>query len=634
MKKKIAVFAAGWGSEILNQYINGVMKGIEGNSFDVYLFLCFPLLVDSSASIDGEINIFRLPNLEDFDGALIFGNSLDFGDIFEKINEACEKANIPTVSCGRVPHYGHFLAPDNFNGMVSMCKHLIDTHDIRKVFYIAGAPNNPDSNARFEAIKKTFPLTTKDDVFYTNWDLMAASAFIEDYVKAGRPMPDAFICANDGLAMFTSDMLANNGYKVPEDVKVLGFDNVYCSSLFDPTLTTVSQNFETIGLEAAQIIVKLNDGLQVPLKNIIPCILKVRESCGCPACDDVEMNRKKIGHNMYIERLFRNTFDTKLNMLDAVLLSGKEFTDIYDRLRDFYANNSDYEHGNMQIMLEPNYENSVFDNDIELRETGYSERMYNIFSMINGEFSCNPNFETRNIVNGIKEDDNENHIYLIMPLHDESRAMGYFVFTDIVKEIDNNDNLIRYEQRLNSIFVKYRQNLLTNYLNNKLKILNETDPLTMVKNRNAYESKCSEINRMIVDRKLNNLALAVFDINNLKTINDNYGHEKGDEYIINSCLLLCNVFKHSPVYRIGGDEFLIILTKDDFEKRDELFKKLTDEMNTLKTSDCPDSEKVSVAYGVAVYDIETDYSIASVFKRADAQMYENKKRMKGTDNVR
>lgn len=632
MKKKIAVFAAGWGSEILKQYINGVNKGIEGYAVDVYLFLCFPLLVDSSDSIDGEINIFRLPNLEDFDGALIFGNSLDFGDIFERINEACEKANIPTVSCGRVPKYGHFLAPDNFNGMVGLCKHLMDKHDVQRAFYIAGAPNNPDSNARFEAIKKVFPLTTDDDVFYTNWDLLSSSGFITDYVKSGKTLPDVFLCANDGLAMLASDTLAKYGIKVPDDVKVVGFDDVFCSSLFDPTLTTVSQNFETIGSEAAKIIIKLNNFEQVPLKSIIPCVLKVRESCGCPACDDVYDNRKKIGHNLYIERLFKNRFDSKLNMLDQLLLLGKEFSDIYERLRDFYTHNCEYENGNIQIMLDPDYENSVFDNDIELRVKGYSDHMYNIFSMLNGQCSCNPYFDTRDIV--IKSDSDSNHLYLIMPLHDGDRSMGYFVLTDIPEEIDNNDNIIKYEQRLNSIFVKYRQNLLTNYLNNKLKILNETDPLTMVKNRSAYETKCTEINHLIVEKKLDDFGIAVFDINNLKFINDNYGHEKGDEYIVNSCLLLCNVFKHSPVYRIGGDEFLIILTKEDFVNRDELFVRLSENMDKLKNSDCPDSEKVSVASGISVYDKTTDYSVASVFQRADAQMYENKKRMKGSNNVR
>jgi GGDEF domain-containing protein len=51
----------------------------------------------------------------------------------------------------------------------------------------------------------------------------------------------------------------------------------------------------------------------------------------------------------------------------------------------------------------------------------------------------------------------------------------------------------------------------------------------------------------------------MFDLNDLKHINDRYGHERGDEYIVNCCRLICQVFKHSPVFRIGGDEFVALL---------------------------------------------------------------------------
>ena len=144
---------------------------------------------------------------------------------------------------------------------------------------------------------------------------------------------------------------------------------------------------------------------------------------------------------------------------------------------------------------------------------------------------------------------------------------------------------MRYQQRLNSIFIKYRKNLLANYLNNKLKILNETDPLTGVKNRAAYDSVVSEFNSRIFNKNEKDFAIVIFDINNLKMINDELGHEFGDAYIINSCKLLCDVFKHSPVFRIGGDEFLIILRGEDYEARNDLLILLNDRMNDLDKQD-------------------------------------------------
>ena len=99
-----------------------------------------------------------------------------------------------------------------------------------------------------------------------------------------------------------------------------------------------------------------------------------------------------------------------------------------------------------------------------------------------------------------------------------------------------------------------------NYING----LAYRDSLTGVKNKTAYieaESRFEE--QMRLGRP--EFAVAVLDINGLKRINDTYGHDFGDMLIINACRIICKVFQHSPVYRIGGDEFAVILEKTDYE---------------------------------------------------------------------
>ena len=635
MKKKIAVFGAGWGSEIMNQFMSGVANGIKDLNADVYLFLCFPLLTDALTSARGELNIFKLPVLKDFDGAIIFGNSIDHDDAFESLVKSCKDAHIPTVSCGRKPDYGYFLTPDNYNGMKQLCENLKNVHGIRKVFYLAGSANHPDSLSRAKAISDTFEEFDSDDIFYTNWDLTTSSRFIDEYIKSGRELPDAFMCANDGLAIFAASELQKNGYRIPDDVYVTGFDDTYSSALFNPTLTTVSQNFETIGCESVRIIIDSINGKTVPSVRIIPCVLKNRESTESITDSEIANSaRRDIGHKLFVDRLIANNFATKLNFLDAALLSGLEFIDIYSSLSSFFGVNSGFEKGNMHILLEPDYENSVYDESITLRQEGYSDYMFDIFSMNDGRISFNPNFETRQLVPNIDDNSDENHTYIFMPLHDNERTMGYFVFRDIVDEIDKNNNLVRYEQRLNSIFIKYRKNLLANYLNNKLKIINETDPLTGVKNRTAYDSVASRINSQIFNRSCEDFAVVIFDINSLKAVNDEFGHEYGDSYIINSCKLLCDIFKHSPVFRIGGDEFLTILKGEDYDDRNSLLIELNNRMDDLAIQDIERWKKVSIAFGMALYQKNKDENLSDVFKRADTVMYENKKEFKGKADIR
>ena len=104
-----------------------------------------------------------------------------------------------------------------------------------------------------------------------------------------------------------------------------------------------------------------------------------------------------------------------------------------------------------------------------------------------------------------------------------------------------------------------------NYING----LAYRDALTGVKNKTAYQETIANLEERTRTGRPE-FAMIVFDINNLKIINDTLGHDFGDILIIDSCKLICKVFKRSPVYRIGGDEFVVILENDDFNKYEEL----------------------------------------------------------------
>ena len=118
-------------------------------------------------------------------------------------------------------------------------------------------------------------------------------------------------------------------------------------------------------------------------------------------------------------------------------------------------------------------------------------------------------------------------------------------------------------------------------------------------------------------------AVAVFDLNDLKTINDTKGHDVGDIYIYNASMLISEFFAHSPVYRIGGDEFAVILQGEDYENRDTLIEKFNKQALDNKASD-----KVVVSSGLASFNADTDKNFISVFERADKMMYKCKKQLK------
>ena len=160
---------------------------------------------------------------------------------------------------------------------------------------------------------------------------------------------------------------------------------------------------------------------------------------------------------------------------------------------------------------------------------------------------------------------------------------------------------------------------------NTEKELARRDELTGTKNKTAYKELEQNVQSNI-DNGVDYLpfALIVCDTNNLKLINDTKGHVAGDEYIKASAKLLCDIFSHSPVFRVGGDEFVVFLRGNDYSNRVELMNRLHDQ---VLENQGKDSGPV-LASGIAEYIHETDSLVSEIFDRADRAMYADKQRLK------
>ena len=137
------------------------------------------------------------------------------------------------------------------------------------------------------------------------------------------------------------------------------------------------------------------------------------------------------------------------------------------------------------------------------------------------------------------------------------------------------------------------------------------DALTGVKNKSAYETMSHNLARQIKGGQSVRYAIALCRVDNLEHINEAEGHEAGDQMIRDACAIICNVFKHSPVFRVAGDQFAAVAQGHDFEHVDELEAEL--EEISRKNSK---SGGVTISCGMAKYD--GSGSVASVFERADA----------------
>ena len=202
-----------------------------------------------------------------------------------------------------------------------------------------------------------------------------------------------------------------------------------------------------------------------------------------------------------------------------------------------------------------------------------------------------------------------------------------FTLAESMKKMENDiNNKIREITEVNQELISSQQTV------EKMTELANKDGLTGVRNKVAYNNEVERIDELIQKGKCYQFGIAMVDLNYLKVINDKYGHNDGDSALIKLCNILCTIFAHSPVFRIGGDEFVIILRNVDYKNANVLINEFNDKIDELNEDEyLLPSEKVSAAIGFASFDAKKDKSVSDVFSRADKAMYIRKNKMKEKD---
>lgn len=159
------------------------------------------------------------------------------------------------------------------------------------------------------------------------------------------------------------------------------------------------------------------------------------------------------------------------------------------------------------------------------------------------------------------------------------------------------------------------------------------DALTSLHNKGAFDIYIRDMQELIEAGETPAFAVCIFDCNNLKHINDHNGHDKGDVYLKETAAIICEVYDHSPAFRIGGDEFAALLMKHDYERREELLALFDEKCAQKRLEEAEVWKQVDVARGMAVYDPQEDESANDAVRRADKSMYENKWTTKHRETV-
>jgi LacI family transcriptional regulator len=183
------------------------------------------------------------------------------------------------------------VSADNWSGAHALVDHLVGHHGRRRLFHVDGPATAPDAAARRAAMHAVIDAHAGTTLagsycgrFTVHSGQEAAQSLLAATRRAGRPLPDGIVCANDQMAIGVVRALAASGVRIPGEVAVVGFDDIFPASLTDPPLTTVHQPMRKIGERGCdRLIERIADPSLRPRVELLPAELVLRSSCGCPA---------------------------------------------------------------------------------------------------------------------------------------------------------------------------------------------------------------------------------------------------------------------------------------------------------------------------------------------------------------
>ncbi len=625
MKKKIAVYANGWGAENLCLFLRGIEDKAFSENADIYTFLSFMYFSMPRADEAGEISIYELPDMNDFDGVIVYSNGLNNPLYAEKLVKKAIAAGKPVVSLGIMFDGASYVSTNNRTGMSALADHLVKDCSVRKVVFFAGNEGNPESDERMQCMSDALAEVGEKfkTVFYTNWGTEETIQFIDRHFNSKEKLPDAFVCANDYIALAACFELNKHGINVPDDVLVTGFDGIRDGMTFFPSLATVSQDYYNQGKAAATIILEqINSGDLSPVSHLIDSKFLPGESSGDFSARDSRSDRDNACRNYYAERTEKVFLNDHLNAMESALYSCTHTSDISQVMSSFYVKDHSFEGENFWIVGEKSYATSIYNDEIPLRRRFFSDDLSVMVALEKGVSKTYQSFSKKEIVPGASQRISCHH-YMLIPIHTGDVLYAYLVVENLLEKLTD-FSLEVYRRATRNALDKYRQNIKLEFLNKKLSELYTRDSLTGLYNRFAYDRFAIP---MYEKAKENGHACAIvfIDINRMKYINDNFGHLHGDLAIRTVASIIT---MHAPKswisIRYGGDEYVIIgeCESEDIAK------------DLVKTLSCSIKEHVAklelpfpltASIGYIMTDPSSSTSLDAYVQQADDIMYESKK---------
>jgi EAL domain-containing protein (putative c-di-GMP-specific phosphodiesterase class I)/DNA-binding LacI/PurR family transcriptional regulator/GGDEF domain-containing protein len=302
---------------------------------------------------------FRTIHYDLFDAIFIICHSFHDDDLVREIAEGAKAHNVPVILLGMELPGCYSVINDIEAGYKGLLRHVIRDHGAKDTFFIAGMKDEPNSESRLKCYREVLeecglPFRSSQ-VAYGNYWAKPAADITRKLIRSREKLPDAIFCANDVMAISVCDTLREEGFRVPQDVMVTGFDGMPASYMVQPRLATCCDNPRALAEQSMELILKLKSGEHPPYEIIHSFRAIYSESCGCPGIksdiyDALSVYRRSEAMNSHENDLYHTVGrllvqkdpEAFLKMISASILPdsyiclNKRFLGIYSGV-DYYA---------------------------------------------------------------------------------------------------------------------------------------------------------------------------------------------------------------------------------------------------------------------------------------------------------
>ena len=629
--KKVALITDGWQRYFTYAWITGYRQYMAEHPTDVnlYVFHSFGNFSKDQHFNTGEYNIVQLPELSNFDGIILdLSNILDI-HVKNQIIDLARRASVPVISLLEEIPGMYFSGIDNYAAISTLMEHLITVHNCRTINYVHGPSSSYEDQQRFLAYKDAL---LRHGITYESDRAAGHNYEIETGIQAfnifkeKELIPDAFVCANDNIAVGLCLAARDSGYKIPEDFIVTGFDNENKASYFNPRITTVEFYKTQIMYNAMELFCDIWDNIDTSTHIYASVTHVFQESCGCIPVNPAK--RGKYVADSIMSEVHQSDMQNWMMELDRYLLDCTSFTELAEHLHTWL---STHECGNLSMLMNPDIfmlENidvlPEIPDDLYLTQ-GYPEQMAVVYPRTETE-TVNLERYTGTLLPNTSDFERQN-VYLFLPIHFREREIGYLV-------LENCDFLLCHQflfETLNTfctaIEALYKK-LILRQKNNQLSQLYLQDSLTGLYNRMAYEKLAIPTYQHYVQCG-KPVGIMFIDADHLKYINDHFGHDMGNLAISSIASVIqqqCPVGSISMRY--GGDEFVCVIPDYSQSKMQQLKNSILASLEQLSASSHM-TFPLEASIGFVVAD-DPAFSLNDYINLADEKMYAEKKEHKAT----